>query len=315
MLFKGFSSVFSQSISSTFSVACALACSTVSFSAVADFLPPNTLDQDDLPFLPANISQEEFKTLIQSVVDAYQPLAALHGAHINTYNDWEGSTVNASAQQQGNAWLLNFFGGLARRPEVTPDAFTLVVCHEMGHHFAGFPLKSLPMPWSATEGEADYFATHACARKLWSNDTTINAAARPGVEPVARQQCDSAFSTEAEQNLCYRAAMASKSLGLLVSALKKTPAPAPEFDTPSNTKVNRTALNHADPQCRLDTFFAGALCSVRFNETVIPGKRFLGLGAGSAAAEKEAYANSCSFRAEFSRAQRPRCWFKPRENF
>ena len=283
-----------------------------SSEAHADFLPPNTLSQQDRSEFTANISKEEFNRLIQNVVDAYMPLAQLHDATIKTYNDWEGATVNASAQQQGKVWLLNFFGGLARRPEVTADAFTLVVCHEMGHHFGGFPLKSLPATWSADEGEADYFATHACARKMWENEREKNAEARTVVDTFAQEKCDEAFQTANEQNLCYRAAMAGKSLGLLVSTTLKTPVP--QFDSPDGAKVWHTVQNHPYPQCRLDTFFAGALCNVRFNENIIPGKRFLGWGANGPDAEREAYQSSCSFKAAVAQSQRPKCWFKPREN-
>ena len=50
-----------------------------------------------------------------------------------------------------NKWVVAMFGGLARRPEVTKDAFQFVVCHEVGHHLAGWPFA---YDWASNEGQS-----------------------------------------------------------------------------------------------------------------------------------------------------------------
>ena len=73
------------------------------------------------------------------------------------------NTVNANASQRGRTWIVNMYGGLARRPEITPDGFAMVLCHELGHHMGGFPFVS---GWAANEGQSDLFATLSCGRIL-----------------------------------------------------------------------------------------------------------------------------------------------------
>jgi hypothetical protein len=279
-------------------------------TAHADFLPPNDLHLLDSPQLTANITEEEFESLIEEVTTIYQPLAALHDAKIQAAKLWSNSTVNASANQMGKNWVINMYGGLARRPEVTADGFQLVVCHELGHHFGGFPFR--PMTWAANEGQSDYFATQSCARQLWSADSDRNAEFALTAHPEARTACDESWITTEERNLCYRIAEAGLSLGTLLAAIGDQKEP--DFSTPSEEKVKKTKHTHPKAQCRLDTYLAGAICSVPFNPTEIPGKELPAFNRGNKRAETEAMGVSCSLYNPLQRvASRPGCWFAHRK--
>ncbi len=289
--------------------ALSLGCLFIHQSAQATILPPNDLHLEDTPSFTANITEEEFGTLIDEVVELYQPLAALHGAELQAKKLWDNSTVNASAQQMGKLWLINMYGGLARRPEVTQDGFSMVVCHELGHHFGGFPFS--PMSWAADEGQSDYFATQTCARALWRDQAAENAEFASTVHPEAKFRCDSAWSEEAERNLCYRIAEAGLSLSTLLAALNRQPLP--DFSTPSEKVVRRTNHTHPAAQCRLDTYLAGALCTVLFEPRLIPGKGRPFFLRGGKKAEAEAMMVSCdASRQNQLMGSRPACWFRAR---
>lgn len=278
-------------------------------SARASILPPNDLHLQDSPQFTANISQEEFESLVDEVTEIYQPYAALHGARIQAAKLWSNSTVNASANQMGSTWMINMYGGLARRPEVTPDGFQLVVCHELGHHFGGFPFR--PMTWAANEGQSDYFATQTCARQLWSKDTKKNQESALTVHPEARTACDDSWITTADRNLCYRIAEAGLSLSTLLAALGSQAEP--DFSTPSDKTVRKTKHAHPEAQCRLDTYLAGAICSVPFDPKIIPGKDLPVFRRGSRKAEAAAIRVSCSRYSSLQKsASRPGCWFAQR---
>jgi len=279
------------------------------------FMPPNDLHKQDNIEALSNITEIEFNAIIDGIINAYKPLAAANGGTLKSNNAWSDSTVNASAQRQGKMWLINMYGGMARRPEMTKDGFAMIVCHELGHHLAGFPfvggLAGLIQGWAADEGQSDYFASQSCLRKVWKNDLEVNARARTTADAFARERCDEAWQGSADRDLCYRISDASKSLGNLLAQLKKQEEP--QFDTPDPAVVRRTNHSHPDAQCRLDTYLAGGLCAVEFNETVIPGLKAFG-GRGSLAAEQEAARSSCMGSAAFARALRPQCWFFPRVN-
>jgi hypothetical protein len=279
-----------------------LIASGVIFSSMAfsTILPPNDLYLEDNMSFVADMTEAEFMTITNQVVDLYKPVVQAHGAILSVNAKWSDSTVNASAQQSGTSWVLNMYGGLARRPEVTKDGYAMVICHELGHHLGGFPFVS---SWAGDEGQADYFATQACAVKLWSTDFDINATARETVEAKAKDLCDSQYTTEGRQNLCYRTAMAGKSLATLLGALGRTPVP--EFGTPDSSVVTSTNHSHPKAQCRLDTYTAGALCTVQFNDALIPGK-----GMSGEQGEIEANTVSCAEKAGFTVSARSHCWFK-----
>ncbi|NBW81604.1 hypothetical protein EBR21_07605 [bacterium] len=278
-----------------------------SLGAHASILPPNDLYLEDNLEMVANMTEADFKAIIEGVVSQYREPAAKQGATISVNALWTNSTVNASAQQTGNSWIINMYGGLARRPEVTPDGFAMVVCHELGHHFAGFAFKG--QSWAANEGQSDYFATHACARRIWGKQTSANAEFRKTIGEFEKSKCDEAYTEQTDRDLCYRTAAAGMSLATLLSKLGNSSEP--RFETPDDNKVSRTNDNHPAAQCRLDTYFQGALCGKQFDAMLIPGKKVSG-GRGGLDAEKESAKYTCTELDGKSFGLRPTCWFRSR---
>lgn len=275
--------------------------SLLSVPAFATILPPNDLHLEDT-LLDANLTEKEFNQVIDRAEKIYAPIIdEQHGAQLSINRLWDNSTVNASAQQWGSYWSVNMYGGLARRPEVSLDGFTLVLCHEIGHHLGGYPFSS---SWAANEGQSDYFATLSCARLLWSEDVDLNASYRATVPVLPKQLCDSAWELEEDQNLCYRTMAAGKSLADLLAALKDDSV---SFDEKDASRVRRTDNSHPAAQCRLDTYISGALCDSVFDPNVIPAKRY----GNSADAERETARYTCTRYDAYEVGVRPRCWFKP----
>ena len=270
--------------------------------------PKNNLHlEDDIHSKDANMDEVTFNQIIDKIAEFYKPIIKSHGAELVVKKNWKDGTVNAYAVQSGKEWQIHMFGGLARRPEVTPDGFALVVCHELGHHLAGYPHKG-DTYWAATEGQSDYFATQACAKAGWGGSTKKNSKFRKEVSEVAKDECDLTFKGDKERALCYREAEAGKSLATLLAVLGGSKLP--EFDTPDISKVSKTNPNHPAAQCRLDTYFHGALCTEAFDHHVIPGKSPSG-GQDSLKAEEHAAQYSCMSAEGYEVGYRPRCWFKP----
>lgn len=274
----------------------------VASQAIATILPPNNLHLQDT-ILASNLTEDEFNEAIDKVEALYSPLIKeTFGKELNINRRWTDNLVNASATQFFGTWTVNMYGGLARRPEVSIDGFTLVMCHELGHHLGGYPYVS---NWAANEGQSDYFATLSCARELWRDEVDVNAGFRDIVPDTPRLLCDTSWADELDQDLCYRSMMAGKSLADLLSALRETDV---SFDTPSEEIVSTTFNSHPEGQCRLDTYMAGALCSASWARDVIPGKGLV-FGRNGASGEAESAQYTCSRSLDFEIGVRPRCWF------
>jgi hypothetical protein len=274
----------------------------------ASILPPNNLHLQDRPRGILNITEKQFNKITDDIVGVFAPIAKLHGANLVGVKNWSDSTVNAYADQSGSEWQVQMFGGLARRPEVTLDGFALVVCHEVGHHLAGFPFYSGFGEWAASEGQSDYFAAQVCARKIWAQDEKTNARFANIASETVRNSCDASWKSTRSRNLCYRIAMAGQSLALLLGALGNEEYP--DFSHPDPVTVDQTVDYHPAAQCRLDTYFMGSVCNVNFDLTTIPG-RDNEEGQNSAAAEQIAAFHSCAASEGTNFGARPRCWFKP----
>ncbi|MBX2989299.1 MAG: M48 family metalloprotease [Bdellovibrionaceae bacterium] len=272
-------------------------------------MPPNRAHLMDRRERVANITEEQFNQIIDDVMKYWQPIAQAKGVNLVAEKNWSDGTVNAYASQSGNTWRVAMFGGLARRPEVTPDGFALVVCHELGHHFAGYAFYG-SRDWASSEGESDYFATNACAKMIWGKDFRGNERFRRirNVPAPVQENCTAAWPNNANaQAWCVRAAAGGHSLATLLANLGNDPAP--KFETPDTTVVSRTNTAHPRGQCRLDTYFAGALCTKTWDMNTIPGRNHP-KGQNSQAAELESMKVSCYASEGFKIGMRPSCWFK-----
>lgn len=282
-------------------------------SAQATFLPENEIRYDRLSRGPSQITEAQFKDLIHQVQSTYVDTVTSLGGRLLISGDWKSEKLNAYSMQAFGGWLIQMYGGLARRPELSPDGFTLVMCHELGHHLGGFSFANSTAPfakaWAANEGQADYYATQVCARKLWSQQASLNASFRNQVSTFVTSKCDAVWSEREQRDLCYRIAAAVDSLSKTMAGI--TSKPIPDFTTPDPKAVAETNVKHPDLQCRMDTNFQGALCTARFNDKIIPGKTTKG-GPKGIEAEKEAAQYSCTTMSGFKEGLRPSCWFKAR---
>lgn len=249
-------------------------------------------------FTMTGIDKTEFDKVLDIIEGIYAPIISAKGGTLEMKRNWDDGTVNAYAQRMGTKYIVQMFGGLARHPAVTSDAFALVACHEVGHHLAGAPKVANPWSkWASNEGQSDYFAGLKCLRKYYAltDNTewmTKNSAAIPA---FVSDTCTATFSDAQEQINCLRTSMAGLSVGLLFKDLRKEDT-LPDFQTPDKNVVTRTSDKHPATQCRLDTYFQSALCTVAVSDEV---------------SDSDYKTGTCTPEAGFSLGLRPLCWFAP----
>jgi len=265
------------------------------------------------------ITEEEFMTVLDEVEEIYTPVFEALGKTFTVNKLWENDQVNASAQQSGNNWIINMYGGLARHEHATIDAFRAVACHEIGHHMGGAPKKSGWFgSWASNEGQSDYFATYKCMKKLILEGQAAGLEVAGadlsiyGEEEMVtvEAQCAERFTvpTDGEEGdvddgvvldnaytACVRAAFSGLSLGRLLGSLRDAERVI-SLNTPDDSEVAKTNDNHPDAQCRADTYFAGSLCNLDFNSEL---------------SDTDADVGTCNRTEGFEYGLRSKCWFKP----
>jgi hypothetical protein len=208
----------------------------------------------------AGIDEAAFNKVLDKIVAIYNPIVAAHGYQLNFNRLWPDGTVNSDTSTEGNSWVVNSYGGLARYTGMTSDGYAGVACHELGHHLGGAPVFNDGSDMSV-EGEADYHVGTKCLHKYFAGDDNKKIVAAMKIDPVAAKKCTAAYVGNADEiALCERSAMAGFVLADILRSLGGSAAIA--FDTPDKSQVTVTYEDHPEAQCRLDTYFASALCTV-----------------------------------------------------
>ena len=245
-----------------------------------------------------NINEKIFHASIARVSSVYEPIVKKMGGNLLMNNRWVDERVNAIAQQSGQYWIISIFGGIARHRFITVDGLMMIVCHELGHHLGGAPNQSEQgLPWSSNEGQADYFASLKCMRKVLSKDDNVGIVAKMQIDPTASIKCKSVYKSATEVALCQRIAMAGKSLAMFLGDLKGSSSI--NFKIPDSSVVKKTFNEHPKAQCRLDTYMAGALCDKPMLEDL---------------STMDAIVGTCIKRDGYMQGVRPLCWYKPGYN-
>ena len=261
------------------------------------FLPENNLSIPVGDKSAAGLTEEQFNDVIDQYEGIYSSIISGMGGTLKVNRLWDNATVNASAQRQGTTWVVNMYGGLARHATITADGFALVVCHEIGHHLGGAPKVAgfLGMnAWASNEGQADYYATLKCLRQAFLNDDNASIVSNMNVPALLSEKCSKQYSSKADRDICVRSGMAGASVAGLFAALRSQPEG--KFETPDASVVSRTNDAHPAHQCRLDTYFQGALCDKTLGEEVD---------------QKDEVRGTCHASIGSKSGLRPLCWFKP----
>lgn len=188
----------------------------VAAHAACDFPVPDFKISE---FAPSAISKSDFNAALDIVERTYAPIFESYGCPLKLIRSWSNGEVNAQAWKQDGFCHVEMFGGFARYPGITRNALIAIACHEVGHHLGGYPYYSGED--MSVEGQADYYATITCMKKL-------------GVPS------------------------ANAGMALATAMARLGGERTPSRSTRAQEKVSQTLQTHPRAQCRLDTYDAGA---------------------------------------------------------
>lgn len=253
-------------------------------------------------FSVEGIDKAEFDKIITKVQKVYAPIVASNGGFLSIKRKWTDPTANSNTDEIGGYWYINAFGGLARHPMMTSDGYLMVLCHELYHHLGGYPksiasagwTNNASVHWASNEGQSDYGAALKCFKRMIQNDDNSffnNCRAGRESECCKKPPRDAA--------ICVRTVRAGISVSNALHDLAGSFEPYKiSLETPDKTIVTKTDDSHPNAQCRMDTYYAGALCDADINTPFN---------------NKSAIIGSCSEEHGDKIGVRPRCWYKPKD--
>ncbi|HKU42055.1 MAG TPA: hypothetical protein VJR89_28045, partial [Polyangiales bacterium] len=265
--------------------------------------PPNTAGRPAVDAgMPAPPAPKGGKAILERLKALYEPDAKAQNRSLEINILDEDRLPIARSHGGADAWGITVSQAFLEGQMLSDDVMATVFCQEIGWLFGGFPFLG---GTQAAEGQAAYYASKECLRRLWVSDVSLNAAAGNGLDASLRKQCDDALPSAADRGLCYRTVRAAQDSTRWFE--RATTYPPAKLTTPDPTVVDRTNVEYITPQCRIDTLLHGALCDKRFAANVIPGLAQSNTGINTPEAERAAAEYSCTSGA----GARPACWFKP----
>jgi hypothetical protein len=259
---------------------------------VCQLIPKNTHSSSTGRGSSASKSKKSFMDTIEFVQQGMDPVIKAAGIKLTWNIDWNTKVENAFASSQGGKnRTLTIYGELYRNPLITPDSFSFVLCHELGHVLAGAPF-SAKVPVLSAEGQADYYAANVCLPLVFQGQNNIEAIRRLNVPIRIKNRCDSKWRVKEDSAICQRTIMAGLSVFTWI-------AESSGIDHLDLLQRDRSSSNetitygYPEVQCRLDTAMAGAYCNK-----------------GPTSTSRIGAPSNCSARQFINRdGARPECWF------
>lgn len=252
----------------------------------------------------SGMSRETFFKVVETVFGYFQRDFTQRGLIFQPRISWENPAVNAEAKLMGRVAIVDVFGGLARYPGMNTDTLALVLCHEIGHHLGGAPIVMRHDGEGSDEGQADYFATSKCMRRIFygtDQTTYVQSQRNQNQSPQNRfifQQCQRKYQRLHDQAVCARTGQASVRLTEIIANIlnseNQIKINRPSLVTPDRTVQAFMLEGYPSVQCRLDTLWSGALCDVDFNQP------FSGT---------DLRVGACNIQRSDISGTRPACWF------
>ncbi len=270
---------------------------------IARFAPENDL-YIGVEQSRGGIDKATFDELIDRAERIYKPIIKQRGGNLAMVAKWDDGTVNAYTLRQGNSWQVHMFGGLARMGAMTEEGFAMVICHELGHQIGGLPKKTSwwgVASWAAAEGQSDYFSTAKCMKLMYKDQDNTTALINQTIPPVASEKCQEVYSSTQDQEVCLRTSLGALALGEVLASMGGQTTGFPKLETPSTQVVQKTNVSgYPSSQCRVDTYFQGALCDIAGDVDT---------------SESDIHQGYCARENGYTIGTRPLCWFNPADTY
>lgn len=173
-----------------------------------------------------------------------------------------------AAKREQGIWEVTIISSLLNLEQLSPASLGMILCHEVGHFIGGTPYvvgrqltaavrARAPKKMSA-EGQADYFASQICFKKLIQEVPEIlNQIHFYPIDTVTKNEC-------ADEN-CAKAIHAAYETTLVYQELMRHLDVNENFSGHLNNEASERTLDYVGEyptlDCRFETFVNGLTCN------------------------------------------------------
>lgn len=205
----------------------------------------------------STVTKTSFYQEFFSVINLYYPELLNFRIQVLPIPEWEQAYLTAYTAQVGDVMKLGFWGGMARVPGMNDEAVTLITCHEVGHLLGGAPYIAIDHPMYedvSSEGQADYFATKECLKRVWKNSDLKEVHDLPlALDKICKKRSHTSY----DLRLCQKVMKGIEGFRHVMELLKKESGML-NYNGHAHEVVTETIYNaYPSNQCRFDTLVAG----------------------------------------------------------
>lgn len=210
----------------------------------------------------ATLSKSEMTTLLRDFREHTLKLSNAKGEKFLLMRDLDSDWANAFARRwksaSGDEAHILVYGGFLTKKEISKKEMALVLCHEQGHLYAGYPYSDSHNEISA-EGQADYYAANCLKNFLLQYPEYMGTLT--GREQNLYPDFCLQNSTESLP-VCQNILDAISNLNKFFSYNWKQPAPS--LTATALEVVDKTLTSYPNEiQCRFDSMINGFLLRER----------------------------------------------------
>lgn len=241
-------------------------------------------------------TESELQAVIDKVINTFRPELEEGGRRFTIERDQYNPNISFKTFRKSSKESGILISGKAQRfAGTTSDAIAFAICTQLGSLIGGAPYQRVTGGLGAVNGQAIYWASLKCFRKVFENDFNYMG---DTTNPEIRKKCRATWGYKNRDNeavqLCERTAQAGLDLAKISAGYASSYASVSKKD---KKVVFLTNTENLLPQCKLDTIMAGALCKEDVDSQVSFFNEGQGVCTRKSLQNKEGV--------------RPLCWYRP----
>lgn len=224
----------------------------------------------------ASVEKIDYLKITNALNSIYSEKIAAQGGRLKFILSETDSAPNAYAAKKGDGnWEVTVISSFLSLSHQSVPSLGIILCHEIGHFLGGKPyvvgqqMTAAVRAWApkkmSAEGQADYFATSECIKKLASKIPDLFVNNKGLLNLPSAQECQRSYTSDKEIKLCNEILTASHQTILVYQQIMdQLNVPSSFFAKIENAASERTldlVGEYPELDCRYETFIKGTLCS------------------------------------------------------
>ena len=222
----------------------------------------------------ASVELPQFQKLRAALVDLHTHEVEAKGSRFEiVLTDKDKIPQALSRKTSEGVWQIEIYQSMLDLKSQSIQTLGMMLCHEVGHFLGGEPyvigrqltpaVRQRAPKQMSCEGEADYFSTATCFRKLAELVSELKT--KSAVESELSNECFLSFHTQSDREICLSGLKIARDLATVYQEVLTVMGFPTTFQNRFDSTITDRTLNYVGEypslECRYQTLVHGLLCA------------------------------------------------------